>query len=73
MASGGTGDVLTGMIAGLLCQAAPAKRLEAVLAGVYLHGLAGDVAREEVGEMSLIATDVIDAIPEAIRFAVKAR
>ncbi len=68
MASGGTGDVLTGMIAGRLCQEPARARLDAVRAGVYLHGLAGDIAREEKGEISLIASDIIDEIPEAIRF-----
>lgn len=65
MASGGTGDVLTGMIAGLLGQGL--KPLQASLAGVYLHGLAADLRVKRVGELSLIATDLLDALPEAVR------
>ena len=112
MASGGTGDVLTGMVAGLTAQQhSPAalldrevrelreaiergpleadeeqrrllgpmisnmrekeneleafRPLEALLAAVHLHGLAGDIARERVGENSLIATDLLAALPEA--------
>lgn len=65
MASGGTGDVLTGIVGALLARAlAPAAALRAA---VYLHGLAGDVAAERVGEESLVAGDVIDALPEAFR------
>jgi NAD(P)H-hydrate epimerase len=65
MASGGTGDVLTGILGALL-----ARGLEAGVAlrgAVYLHGLAGDVAAERVGQESLIAGDVIAALPEAFR------
>jgi NAD(P)H-hydrate epimerase len=63
MASGGTGDVLTGMIAGFLGQSR--KPLEACILGVYMHGLAGDIAASEKGQHSLIATDIIEKIPEA--------
>jgi hydroxyethylthiazole kinase-like uncharacterized protein yjeF len=66
MATGGTGDILTGMVAGLLAQN-PKQVFEAVLAVVYLHGLAGDVAGESTGEHSLVATDLIKALPEAFR------
>jgi NAD(P)H-hydrate epimerase len=66
MATGGTGDILTGMVAGLLAQN-PKRVLEAVIAAVYLHGLAGDVAREQMGEHSLVATDLLRALPEAFR------
>ena len=66
MATGGTGDILTGMVAGLLAQN-PGRGLEAVMAAVYLHGAAGDVARDSWGEQSLIATDLVSALPEAIR------
>jgi len=66
MATGGTGDILTGMTAGLLAQH-PKQPFEAVIAAVYLHGLAGDVAREDKGEQSLIATDLLDGLPEAFR------
>jgi ADP-dependent NAD(P)H-hydrate dehydratase / NAD(P)H-hydrate epimerase len=65
MAAGGTGDVLTGMIGGFLAQGHPAP--EAACLGVYLHGLAGDIAAKEKGEASLIAGDVIDKIPDAIK------
>jgi NAD(P)H-hydrate epimerase len=66
MATGGTGDILTGMTAGLMTQN-PAHNVEAVIAAVYLHGLAGDVARESMGEHSLVATDLVKALPEAFR------
>jgi ADP-dependent NAD(P)H-hydrate dehydratase / NAD(P)H-hydrate epimerase len=66
MATGGTGDVLTGITAGLIAQN-PKHVFEAVIAAVHLHGLAGDVASEKMGEQSMIATDLIDALPEAIR------
>jgi NAD(P)H-hydrate epimerase len=66
MATGGTGDILTGMTAGMLGQH-PKQPLEAVTAAVYLHGLAGDVACEDKGEHSLIATDLLGGLPEAFR------
>ena len=73
MATGGAGDVLTGMTAGLLAQAhamnSPDANVKAVIAAVYLHGLAGDVARDRMGEASLIATDIIAGLPEAFRRA----
>lgn len=68
MATGGTGDILTGMVAGLIAQG-PDRILEAVIAAVYLHGLAGDVARETMGEHSLVATDLVRSLPEAFRRA----
>jgi ADP-dependent NAD(P)H-hydrate dehydratase len=65
MATGGTGDVLTGIIAALIGQhLAP---FEAAQLGVYLHGLAGDMARDQIGAVSLIATDLLDFLPAAIR------
>ena len=65
MATGGTGDVLTGMLAGLTAEFGT-KDWERVLGlGVYLHGLAGDVAAERVGQAPLVASDVIEALPEA--------
>lgn len=64
MASAGTGDVLTGLIAGLWAQGG-LTTFETAQLGVYLHGLAGDIARNEKGETSLIATDVLDALPKA--------
>jgi NAD(P)H-hydrate epimerase len=66
MATGGTGDILTGMTAGLVAQN-PDRVLEAVFAAVHLHGLAGDVARESMGEHSLVATDLLKGLPEAFR------
>ena len=65
MASGGTGDVLSGVLGALLARGVEAGA--ALAAGVYLHGLAGDVAAERVGQESLVAGDVIDALPEAFR------
>jgi hydroxyethylthiazole kinase-like uncharacterized protein yjeF len=65
MAKGGSGDVLTGMVAGMVSQF-PHDLPRAVCAAVYLHGLAGDVARERVGELSMTASDLLHAIPEAI-------
>jgi NAD(P)H-hydrate epimerase len=64
MATGGTGDVLTGMVAGMIAQH-PTEVAMATTAAVYLHGLAGNVARESVGEHSLIATDLLRFLPEA--------
>ena len=67
LAKGGSGDVLTGMVAGLLAQF-PAQRPEVVIAAaVYLHGLAAELAVEEGGEQSLAATDLLDYLPRAIR------
>jgi len=68
MATGGTGDILTGMIAGFIAQY-PMHVFEAVIAAVHLHGLAGDIARETMGEQSLVATDLVKTLPEAIRRA----
>jgi ADP-dependent NAD(P)H-hydrate dehydratase / NAD(P)H-hydrate epimerase len=65
MATGGTGDILTGMVAGMMAQH-PRQLFEAVVAAVYLHGLAGDVARESLGEQCLVATDLVKALPEAL-------
>ena len=65
MASGGCGDVLTGVIAGLLGQRLPL--VDAARLGAYLHGLAGDLAAAEQGEIGLIASDIADRIPRAIR------
>ncbi len=63
MATGGAGDVLTGILTSLLAQGYSA--LDAALIGVFLHGLAGDIAAREKGEDSLIASDLIDLLPEA--------
>jgi NAD(P)H-hydrate epimerase len=64
MATGGTGDILTGMVAAMIAQH-PEDSLLAVLAAVHLHGLAGDVMREMVGEHSLVATDLVRGLPDA--------
>ena len=63
MASAGSGDVLSGIIAGCAL-----KRLDmdSVKKAVYIHGLAGDIAKEKVGETSLVASDIIDNISNAI-------
>ena len=66
MATGGTGDILTGMVAGSMAQN-PERLLEAVLAAVYLHGLSGDVERDTLGEQCLVATDLLTGLPEAMR------
>jgi NAD(P)H-hydrate epimerase len=65
MATGGTGDVLTGLIAALLAQGM--QPFDAAQLGAYWHGLAGDLARDELGEMSLIASDLLHYLPRAIR------
>jgi len=65
MASGGMGDVLTGMAGALLARRSEAGA--ALRAAVYLHGLAGDMAAATLGQESLIAGDLIDALPRALR------
>ena len=70
MATGGTGDILTGMTAGAIGQM-PDDVARATIAAVYLHGLAGDVAAENIGEHSLTATDLLRALPEAFRRATR--
>ncbi|MBI2876514.1 MAG: NAD(P)H-hydrate dehydratase, partial [Candidatus Tectomicrobia bacterium] len=70
MATGGTGDILAGMIGGLVAQGW--GLLEGVLAAVYLHGLAGDLAVQRTGEICLVATDLLDSLPAAIRQVIDA-
>jgi ADP-dependent NAD(P)H-hydrate dehydratase / NAD(P)H-hydrate epimerase len=65
MATGGSGDVLTGLLAGLLAQ--QPDPLEAVLLGVRIHGRAGDLAAGALGETGLVAGDILDCIPSALR------
>jgi ADP-dependent NAD(P)H-hydrate dehydratase / NAD(P)H-hydrate epimerase len=65
MATAGSGDVLTGMVTALLAQSK--DPFYAAVGSVYLHGLAGDLAAKRVGEEALIASDIIDHIPEAIK------
>ena len=64
MATGGMGDVLTGTIAGLMAQGVSSEQAGAL--GVYVHGLAGDIVSERLGTHGLIASDVLEAVPEAI-------
>lgn len=66
LATGGTGDVLTGMIAGLLAQF-PDQAEAATLAAVYLHGRAGQIGADKLGEKTFLATDIFKFLPEAIR------
>jgi hydroxyethylthiazole kinase-like uncharacterized protein yjeF len=66
MATGGTGDILTGMVAGMIAQHSK-DVARAVVAAVHLHGLAGDAMRETVGEHSLVATDLLRGLPAAFR------
>jgi len=65
MGTGGTGDVLTGMIAGFLAQF-PQQPDQAVAAAVYLHGLAGQIGARSLGERSLIASDLLHYLPAAM-------
>ena len=64
MATGGMGDLLTGIIAGLMAQGVSSERAAAL--GVYVHGLAGDITSEKLGRHGLIASDVLKTVPEAI-------
>jgi NAD(P)H-hydrate epimerase len=70
MATGGTGDVLTGIVAGIIAQH-PYRVLEATALAVFLHGLAGDLAVDELGENSLVATDLVRFLPVAFSSARK--
>ncbi|MBL7699918.1 MAG: NAD(P)H-hydrate dehydratase [Chitinophagaceae bacterium] len=65
MATGGTGDVLTGLITGLLCQGYPPEH--AAILGVYVHGLAGDLAAFSLSQQAMTAGDVIDYLGEAFK------
>ena len=63
MATGGTGDVLSGLIGALIGQGLEA--FEAACLGTYLHGLAGDIAAKRLGEWSMLAGDLLEALPDA--------
>ncbi|MDZ7262482.1 MAG: NAD(P)H-hydrate dehydratase, partial [candidate division KSB1 bacterium] len=65
MATAGSGDVLTGIIAGLLAQGMAPK--DAALAGVFVHGAAGDLAQKKLGEKGLIAGDIAQYLPQALK------
>jgi NAD(P)H-hydrate repair Nnr-like enzyme with NAD(P)H-hydrate dehydratase domain len=65
MATGGSGDVLTGILTGLLTQGYSSA--EAAILGVYLHGLAGDIAAEKLSMEAMIAGDIIDNLGEAYK------
>jgi len=63
MATAGSGDVLTGVITALIGQGL--TDFDAAVLGVYIHGLAGDIAAEKAGQISLMTTDIIESLPEA--------
>jgi NAD(P)H-hydrate epimerase len=63
MATAGSGDCLTGVITALIGQGL--SNFDAAVLGVYIHGSAGDIAAEKYGQISLIATDIIDSLPNA--------
>jgi NAD(P)H-hydrate epimerase len=65
MATGGTGDILTGMIAGMIAQH-PQDWRAAVVAAVWLHGRCGEIAADEWGEQVALATDLLECLPEAM-------
>ena len=65
MGTGGAGDVLTGLIAGMIARGV--EPLLAARAGAYVHGLAGDLAAERLGQEAMIAGDLLEWLPEAIR------
>jgi ADP-dependent NAD(P)H-hydrate dehydratase len=67
MATGGSGDSLTGLIAALACQ--NLDLYDAARLGVYVHGLAGDLAVQEIGEVSLIASDIVKYLPQALKMS----
>lgn len=72
LGTGGSGDILTGLTAGLLAQF-PASPDQAVAAAVFLHGLAGECAARDLGEKPVIATDILKYLPQALREAARAR
>lgn len=69
MATGGSGDVLAGIIASLTAQGF--DPFKSACSGVYIHALAGDIAKEKFGEISMLPTDIIDCLPEAYKFTLE--
>ena len=65
MATGGMGDVLTGIIGSLIAQGMELEK--AIVAGVYLHGKAGDRVAARLGDRGLLASDIIDEIPHTLK------
>ena len=64
MATAGAGDVLAGIIGGLLAQ--KVDPMQAAILGVYIHGVAGDLLSEQLGDAGLLASDILQAIPIAV-------
>jgi len=69
MATAGSGDVLTGIITGLLARGYSSA--DATMIGMYVHGLAGDFAAREVGEESLVASDIVRCLHKAFQYIIK--
>jgi NAD(P)H-hydrate epimerase len=69
MATGGSGDCLTGIIAALVGQGLPP--FEAAVLGCHAHGLAGDIARDQSGAVGMIAGDIVDSLPDAFVYLVE--
>ena len=65
LAKAGSGDVLTGLISGFMAQGLPVE--DASVLGVYLHGLSGELASDDLTVYSVLATDLIDYIPLAVK------
>ncbi len=65
LASAGTGDVLSGVIAGLVAQGVPP--VEAAATGVYLHGRAGEMVKAELGDAGMLASDLLPVLPRVIK------
>ena len=69
MARGGSGDVLTGVVAALACQGLSVY--DAARLGAHVHGLAGDLAAAELGEVAMIASDLVRFLPKAFQAVMK--
>jgi len=69
MATGGTGDVLAGVITALVCQGL--SPFDAAVLGAHVHGLAGDLAAKDLGQVSLIASDLVTHLPKAFQAVVE--